>query len=119
MTNTEQIAQIEKQIKNAKRLVDMANSLDRLTKNRDFQKVVLEGYMENEAVRLVHAKGNPETQKPERQEAISKAIDGIANFVQYLNTINQLAVMAGKDVADSEAVLDEMRAEDAQATEAE
>lgn len=111
MSNIEQIAQIEANIQNSKKAVELGMALERLRKNKDFQKVVASGYLENEAVRLVHAKGNPDLQKPEKQAGIIKDIDGIASLIQYFNTINQLAIMAAKDSSNDEAELELLRNE--------
>jgi hypothetical protein len=111
MTTAAEITKIEQEVKNAKKTADLGAALDRLRNNRDFRKIILEGYLETEAVRLVHAKGNPECQRPEKQATIARDIDGIASFVQYLNTICQLADLADKDIKDSELQLDELRKE--------
>lgn len=103
---------IERNISEAKKLVDLADSLERLRENRDFKKVVLEGYFEKEAIRLVLLKADPNFQTPERQDSIWSQIDAIGNLHQYFQTIYQQAAIARKSIEADEAIREEILAED-------
>lgn len=94
---------IELSIKHAKKSVDLMKSVERLTKNRDFKLVVLEGFFEKEAIRLVTLKADPNMQDAESQEAIIKQMDAIGAFRQYLSALIQMGRMAEKAIADDEA----------------
>jgi hypothetical protein len=74
--------------------------------------VFVEGLFEQEAIRLVHLKADPNMQRVESQQAILNQIDGIGFVKQYLSTVSQLASLASKSVASSEEMLEEMLKED-------
>ena len=70
----DQIASIEQDITKAKGVIDFSNALVRLKGNRDFKEVVLTGYFETEAIRLVHLKAEPHMQAPDSQLSIVSQI---------------------------------------------
>lgn len=109
----DQIAEIEMNITEAKKFVAEGNSLVRLLSNRDFKKIVLEGYFEKEAVRLVHLKADHNMQSPENQAAIMTQIDAIGSLTHYFRTLRHNANMAEKAISESEETLDELRGEGA------
>lgn len=109
---SQEIETIELNIKHAKKAVDLMKSVQRLTTNRDFKKVFLEGYFEQEAIRLVLLKSDPSLQGAEDQAALIKQMDAIGSVRQYLNTVNQLGRMAEKAISEDEATRDELLAED-------
>ncbi len=87
-TNSEQyLKEFEAQIKNAQPALAMGKSLASLLKNGDFKKVFLEGYLKDEAVRLVLLKADPAMQKPEAQAAVIRDIDSIGALHMYLHTV--------------------------------
>lgn len=117
MTITEQLNQIEKDIKVSTEVVDFGNALERLRSNRDFKRVVLEGYFKDEAVRLVHLSADPSMQSPEKQESIKQQMNAIGQLNQYFNTVFFRARQAGKYIADAEEMRHELIAEEATSDE--
>lgn len=109
--NDNAIQEIELNIKEAQKIVDLGASAQRLIANRDFKKVVMEMYFEKEAVRLVHLKANPAMQDKDRQEAIVKEMDAIGSFHQFLRTLEIQAEMARRAIEDSEDLREELLAE--------
>lgn len=107
----DQIAEIELNIAEAKKFVAEGNSLERLLSNRDFKKIVLEGYFEKEAVRLVHLKADANSQDPDVQASILSQIDAIGNLTHYLRAVGHRANMAEKAILADEESLDELRGE--------
>lgn len=103
------IEEIELNITEAKKLVALGNSLDRLLSNRDFKKVVREEYLEKEAVRLVHLKADPNMQSEESQKAIVTQMDAIGSFTMFLNKLAQQADLASRAIEDGEETIDELR----------
>jgi hypothetical protein len=101
----EQIEAIERDIKKAKASVDFGKLVLKLKGNRDFQKVVLEGYFEQEAIRLVHLKASPHMQAPDKQAYIVGAIDAIGAFKGYLDAALWNADQAAASLESSEAEL--------------
>ena len=111
--STNQIKEIEDNIKGARRLVDLGDALERLKANKDFKTLVMEGYFEKEAIRLVHAKSNPGLQSPEMQTSILTQINAIGNLNMYFQTVAQQAGLARKSIEQDEQARDEILAEEA------
>jgi hypothetical protein len=104
--------QIEADIANARKFVDLRDALNKLEANRDFKKVIKEALFRDEAVRLVHLKADPAFQTPERQESINKQIDAIGYLSSFFRTIDFNAAQALSSIAQSELMLADMDAGD-------
>jgi len=103
---------IEQNIKQAKLLVDMGTSMARLRNNADFKKVIMNGYFEQEAIRLVHLKADISMQSADCQKSIGVQMDAIGSFSQYLNTVQYKADLASKAISADEETRDEILAEE-------
>jgi hypothetical protein len=103
---------IERNIEKAKAEVEFGAALERLKANKDFKKVVLEGYFEKEAIRLVHLKADCNMQSPEMQRSIVQQMDAIGSFSEFLNVRLQRAGMATKQIEADEETRDEILAEE-------
>lgn len=114
------IEQVELGIKEARKTVDLATSVKKLQRNRDFKAVVSQGYFKEEAARLVHLKGNPGMQTPEHQAAILRQIDSISAFATYLDHLVRFGEMAEQAIEEDQETLRQMEeeAETAEFTEA-
>ena len=110
MSATE-LQQIESSIKASDELIVVGKCLERLYNNRDFIKVIKEGYFEKEAIRLVHLKADPDRQTEQSQKSIVSQMDAIGNLSQYLNTLQFKVGMAYKAKASDEEMRDELLAE--------
>jgi len=106
------IEEIELNIKEAKKMVDLGKALDRLHSNRDFKKVIGEGFFKDEAVRLVHLKSDPSMQSEEHQEAVAKQMDSIGGLVHYFRTVAHRAMLAEKAIEADEETREELLAEE-------
>ena len=104
---------IELSIKHAKKSVDLMKSLDKLTRNRDFKNVVLDGFFEKEAIRLVTLKSDPNMQDEDSQRAIIAQMDAIGGFRQYLSGVLQMGRMAQKAIVEDQETREELLAEGA------
>jgi hypothetical protein len=104
----DQLQEIEQEIKESQQVVDLANSFDRLTSNRDFRKIILEGYFKDEAIRLVHLKADPAMQTAVHQANIIKDIDAIGSLSGYFRTLVQKGNLAKKSIASAEEARDEL-----------
>lgn len=78
---------LDKSDKINKALVERGEALERLRSNRDFKKLILAGYFEEEAVRLVHLKSDMNMQTPDAQRAILGQIDAIGMLRSYLDAV--------------------------------
>ena len=106
-----ELQQLESNIKLAQKIVDMGDALDRLRNNRDFKKVIGEGYFEQEAIRLVHLMSDSNMQPPEIQQSIHKQMIAVGMFREFLETLTTRANMARRAVEADEATRDEILAE--------
>jgi hypothetical protein len=111
--STNQIQAIDANIKAARKLVELGDALERLKSNKDFQAVIMTGYFEQEAIRLVQAKSNPSLQSADMQKSIITQIDAIGNLNLYFQTVMQQASLGRKNIEQDEAMRDEILAEEA------
>lgn len=102
------LRQVEQNIQQQKKVAEMGEALERLKGNRDFKKVILEGYFEQEAIRLVHLKSAPNMQSAESQKSIDQQIVSIGSLEQYFRTVYFMADMANKTIEENEALREEM-----------
>ena len=98
MSNSDTVQAIEKQIQHSKELVEFGKGLDRLRSNRDFRKIIVEGYLEQECIRLVLLKADHNMQSAERQASIVKQMDAIGALSQYFQTVFTRASVAEKSL---------------------
>ena len=102
------IRNVEDSIKRANFHIEAGKAVDRLRNNKDFKQIVVEGYFEREAVRLVHLKGAPDMQSDAAQSSIVKQMDAIAAFSQYLSVTGLHAAMAQNQIVGDQETLAEL-----------
>lgn len=112
MSTQDQLNQLEREIKQHEAAIDFATSLNKLRLNRDFIKVISNGYLKDEAIRLVHAKGNPELQSADKQAAVIRDIDAIATLAQFFITVDQKAAIAARQLESAHETRAELAGED-------
>lgn len=118
MTDNElQIANIQRQIQDAQDALALGKALHNLASNPDFKKVISEGYLKHEAVRLVHLRADPELQSPAQQAAILRDIDSIGVLAEYLRVVRKQGEIAERSIADGEAAIAEIEEEEAELKE--
>lgn len=98
----EQIEEVEIGIEHAREIVAKATALANLVSNKDFKTVVRDGYLKEEAVRLVLLKADPSAASAEMQASIADGIVAIGHFNQYLRTVQALGSMAAKSLGEYE-----------------
>lgn len=106
------VQQIELNIARSKEILEVNSALLRLEGNRDFRLVIKSGYLEQEAIRLVHLKADPAFQSAERQASIIDSINAIGGLLQYFRTVAHNASVAAKGIEADEATRDEILAEE-------
>ena len=106
------IKELEANNESAKEFIELGSALERLFSNRDFKRVVLNGYFKDEAIRLVHLKGALESQDSDTQKDIIGKIDAISNFSNYLKSIEKNAELSNKTVVLDEETRNEIISED-------
>lgn len=110
-----ELQQIELNIQQGKVITALGESLERLLDNRDFKKLISVGYFEQEAIRLVHLKADPNMQGDNQQKSILSQMNAIGSLKQYLLTIETRANMASKAIEADEQMLADLLAEGDQA----
>lgn len=114
MTENElQIAALQRQIAGNKQGLALAKALINLKNNADFRTLITEGYLQNEAVRLVHLKSDPSMAEPHLQAGILRDIDGIGSLAEYFRVVAKSGEQAERSIADAEAQILEIEEEDA------
>lgn len=106
--------EIEVSMEHAQEVINRAKALDRLHNNPDFLDVIRDGFLHEEAIRLVHLKAGPNMQKPEHQADIIKAIDAIGGLIAYFQKIEYAAKMAESAIEQAEQALLEIEQEELQ-----
>jgi hypothetical protein len=101
------IETIELSLAHAKAMVSSKEAVLKLTSNREFKKVVLDGYFKEEASRLVLLSADPSVEK--HRGEIMLSIQGISSFNNYLQRIVRMGEIAEQEVRDFEESLDEAR----------
>lgn len=104
--------QIQVDIDTAKNQVALRDALRRLSKNRDFKKLVLEQYFEKEPVRLCMLRADHNFQDPKDQADLLKELDAIGCLQQFFRSVLILGDRAEGALAEYEEELAEMRAEE-------
>jgi hypothetical protein len=103
------IEEVEISIQHAKKLVERKNMVEKLSSNREFRKLILEGYLVDEAARLVGLSADP-LQKAYRDDIIL-SLQGISSFRQFMQTTVRMGQVAENELFEHVEMLDELRAE--------
>lgn len=111
MTTEAEIKAIERNIEQAKGIQSLGKALERLSSNKDFKQIILQGYFKDEAVRLVHLKGDKNFESDEKQAILDKKIGAISQLVHFLNNIEDQADNAAQAIVDGESLAEVMRRE--------
>ena len=98
----------------AKDKVELVEALERLQKNPDFQKVIMDEYMTNFPVQLVHSLAFPSMQDAEQQASIDHSLRGVGELNMFFSVLHNQAQMAQKAMEDADAELELIRQEAAE-----
>lgn len=104
-----EVQQLELAVEKARELVERREMVLKLSKNREFRKIVTEGYFVDEAARLVSISGEL-SHKPHRDE-IFDSIKAISHVRQFFSDIVRLGDIAEREIASSEEYLTDLRGE--------
>lgn len=107
------IETVELTIEEAQKKVDRAESLRKLHGNREFKRIILEGYFEAEAQRLIGCIGNSApTLKAQRDEMLLE-LQAISKLKEYFGSILREGREMEQSIREHNEMLAEMRAEEA------
>jgi precorrin-6B methylase 1 len=109
--NTSVVAGLEQQLDDAKSLIERRNLALKLSSNREFRKLVLEGFCEKDCARFAAEAGDPALDVQQRADAMEMAKAG-GHLKRYLSAAFMMGAAAERDVAELEEALAEARAEE-------
>jgi len=95
--NDEQLVEVENQY-----WVDMHISLEKLKKNKDFKKVVLEGYFKDKAINGVSLLATDYVKQNGLRSDVMESLIAISNLEDYFITIDNLGSPTPMDDEESD-----------------
>jgi len=107
--------QIENSIDQARKMVERKNQIEKLTSNREFRKVILDGYFVDEASRLAGISGDPLHAR--EHEDIMLSLKAISKLRLFLSNQIRMGQVAEAELHEYNEALDEMRAAEAESTD--
>lgn len=107
-----QLQQIEISLEDAQANVALAEKLNRLHKNKDFQELIVEGYFRDEASRAVLLKADPEMCEDREQKQLNDIITSIGGLRQYFHKVFRLGQMSEQSMEADKQTRQELLAED-------
>ena len=107
------ITQLEDRREELVKLADRAESLDRLAKNKDFKKIILEDFMVNDCSRYAQESADPLLEPHHRADALAMA-QAAGHLKRYLQINRQMSRKASMDIVSIDEAIEEMRAEGAE-----
>lgn len=102
-----EIEEIELSIAHAKEMVSKKQMAEKLASNREFKKLILDGYFKDEAVRL--ASLSADVQMKEHRDEIFMNIQAISVFRQFMQNIVRMGEVAEAELREYQEALDEER----------
>ncbi len=109
---SEQVRNIDLEIEEAKSAISLMEAVERLSKNRDFKRVIENGFFRDEASRVALLKADFQMSGENHQKVLNNRLTGIGECHQYLCNITTLGLMAQKALNEAEDVRDEVLAEE-------
>lgn len=100
--------QLESSLSTVQEMIVLGEAVQRLKKNKDFKKVVLEAYFSSEPQRLTMLLAAPNIRNDMRTQ-VHESLQAIAEFHSFLETILTESVRAKDMVGEIEDVLVEAR----------
>ena len=109
MNVEEQIQEIEVTINDLKEMMDIGDSVIRLTQNPDWQRVIDKAYKKDEAERLTLYLGSDIS--PEEQAKTVSSLKSIGEFFQFLRVMVMRANQAESALKEHQETLNQVEAE--------
>ncbi len=101
-------------IQQAQQQVGLGDALLRLQQNPDFQLLIMQEYLKDQAARLGHLLSDHTMQTKEKRKPIIKEIESIGNFLSFLRVTGQRAAMAKEAIRVNEEELANIAQEQAE-----
>ena len=104
------LTELNRQLENAKAVAGQKEKIERLMRNRDFKELIVDGFMRDEAARLVGLSADPNLEAKDQHDCLSMAQAG-GHLKRYVNVMIQQGHTAEREIPNIEAALEEMRSE--------
>jgi hypothetical protein len=108
MSEVNVLEQLERHVEKLKYAVEMRDMAVRLADNRDFRKLILDGFCVSEAARYVQESGDPALTPNQRADALNLA-QASGHLKRFIAITIQLGNQAAEDVRSTEEQIDEVR----------
>lgn len=108
------IKSLETQIEDMKKAVERRDLALRLANNPDFRKLILEGFCQVEAAAYVQSSTDPALDERSRADALGIA-QASGHLKRWLQVIMAMGHQATITIADCEAAIEDIRAEEGEA----
>ena len=110
MSTEEELNQLDASMAEAKHFIEIKKSVEKLFRNREFKKVILEYYFKEEAARLVMAKSS--NLNEEQKKLIDCMIYGIGALSNFFDSVHQRGIQAEQALQEDEDAKTEILQED-------
>ena len=107
-TLEQEVVMIENSIKQSRAKVALAESLNKLLKNKDFKAVFLDHFMVSEVSRTVRLMADPSCQDPKQQQLFQNMLTAVGQVDQFIQKTLMMGDRALNDITDDEAALEEI-----------
>lgn len=105
------LEQLEEQLVGQKGLVELRDVAIRLSQNRDFRKLILDGFCTTEAARYVQLSGDPALSAENRQDALNLA-QASGHLKRFLSVTIQMGNTSANQIKELEQAIEEYRSEE-------
>lgn len=106
------VSEFQAQRKTCEELVELRDMALRLSENRDFRKLFIEGFFRDEAARMVQLSEDPILTREQQHDALRMA-QATGHAKRYLSMLVVRGNSAAKDIIDLDEQLEELRREEA------
>jgi hypothetical protein len=107
-----QMREVEVTIEQCEAQVEQAEALERLHKNADFKKLILDEYFEKNAIRTVMMKSAGGHEGEKEQKNLDNVLIGIGQLGQYFHKIFTFGEGAARAIDENKNTREELLAED-------
>lgn len=105
------VAQLEEQLEQTKVLKLRREQAERLSKNKDFRALIIDGFCLHDAARFAQLSGDPAIDAEGRADSLAMA-QASGHLKRYLQMQVQMGGTADRNIAEIELELGELRAEE-------
>lgn len=106
-----EVNQLQKQLEDSKKLIERRRQAIRLSENKDFKKLILDGFCVTDAASYVSASADPQLTAEQRADALNIA-QAAGHLKRFLSVITQMGAVAERDVGQIEEAIVAAQAEE-------